>query len=66
MAYIAVDKEEMLTLPVAVARLSQGLSSVDYGLAMAGATIAFIPMLIFFIAFQKFFIKGISVGALKG
>jgi multiple sugar transport system permease protein len=56
----------MLTLPVAVSRLSQGLLSTNYGLAMAGATVAFIPMLIFFLVFQRFFVKGISVGALKG
>lgn len=60
------DKEIMLTLPVAVSRLSQGLGVTNLGLAMAGATVAFIPMLIFFIAFQRFFVKGISVGALKG
>ena len=60
------DKEHMLTLPVAVSRLSQGLGTTNFGLAMAGATVAFIPMLIFFIMFQRFFIKGISVGALKG
>ncbi|MBP1992459.1 carbohydrate ABC transporter permease [Paenibacillus eucommiae] len=60
------DKEHMLTLPVAVSRLSQGLGATNLGLAMAGATVAFIPMLIFFIVFQRFFVKGISVGALKG
>lgn len=60
------DQEHMLTLPVAVSRLSQGLGTTNFGLAMAGATVAFIPMLIFFILFQRFFVKGISVGALKG
>lgn len=63
---VVSDKEHMLTLPIAVSRLSQGLNSTNLGLAMAGATIAFIPMLIFFIVFQRFFVKGISVGALKG
>jgi len=63
---VVADAEKMLTLPVAVSRLSQGLLSTNYGLSMAGATIAFIPMLIFFLVFQRFFVKGISVGALKG
>ena len=63
---VVADAEKMLTLPVAVSRLSQGLLSTNYGLAMAGATVAFIPMLIFFLVFQRFFVKGISVGALKG
>lgn len=63
---VVVDKTEMLTLPVAVSRLAYGMSSVNLGLAMAGATVAFIPMLIFFLAFQRFFIKGLTVGSLKG
>ena len=33
---------------------------------MAGATVAFIPMLVVFVLFQRHFIKGISVGAIKG
>jgi len=63
---VVSDKANMLTLPVAVSRLSQGMGVTNTGLAMAGATVAFIPMLIFFILFQRFFVKGISVGALKG
>ena len=33
---------------------------------MAGATLAFIPMLLIFLFFQDYFIKGITVGAVKG
>ena len=63
---VVVDQEMMLTLPVAVSRLAYGLGMVDLGLVMAGATVAFIPMLVFFLIFQRYFIKGISVGAVKG
>ena len=43
-----------------------GWGSVDIGLGMAGATLAFIPMLLIFLFFQDYFIKGITVGAVKG
>lgn len=63
---VVVDRPDMLTLPVAVSKLAHGMSSINLGLAMAGATVAFIPMLVFFLAFQRFFIKGLTVGSLKG
>ena len=63
---VMINKETMLTLPVAVSRLVAGWGSVDIGLGMAGATLAFIPMLIIFLVFQDYFIKGITVGAVKG
>ncbi|MBD2846632.1 carbohydrate ABC transporter permease [Paenibacillus sp. IB182496] len=63
---VVIDRDIMLTLPVAIAKLAKGVASLNLGLAMAGATVAFIPMLIFFLAFQRFFIKGVMVGSLKG
>jgi multiple sugar transport system permease protein len=33
---------------------------------MAGATIAALPMIIVFIFFQRYFLKGITIGAVKG
>ena len=56
-----------MTLPVGVAKLTaSGVGSIDVGVGMAGATFAFIPMLLIFLLFQNYFIKGITVGALKG
>jgi multiple sugar transport system permease protein len=40
-------------------------SVINYGLAMAGATIGAIPVSVLFICFQKHFIKGITLGAVK-
>ena len=63
---LATD-EVWLTLPVGVAKLTaSGVGSIDIGVGMAGATFAFIPMLLIFLLFQNYFIKGITVGALKG
>jgi multiple sugar transport system permease protein len=61
-----VNREEMLTLPVGVSRLVSSLTSYDLGVAMAGATFAFLPMLVVFLLFQEYFVRGITLGALKG
>lgn len=63
---ILVTERNMFTLPVGVSKLVSNLSNYDLGLAMAGATFAFIPMLIVFLAFQDYFVKGITLGAVKG
>lgn len=63
---IIVNEEALQTLPVGVSKLVSGLTSYDLGVAMAGATVAFIPMLIVFLLFQEYFVKGITLGALKG
>lgn len=39
---------------------------INYGVLMAGASFADIPMIILFLKFQKNFIKGIIKGADKG
>ena len=53
------------TLPLGIATL-QGESSIDTGLLMAGAALAALPIIIVFLIFQKYFTKGITMGAVKG
>ena len=57
--------EEKWTLPLAIANM-QGEMSNDFGLIMAGAALAAIPIVVVFIAFQKYFTQGIAMGAVKG
>lgn len=40
--------------------------STDYGPLMAGASISAIPVIIIFLLFQRYFLRGLTVGALKG
>lgn len=40
--------------------------NVQYNLLMAASTLVVLPVLGLFLAFQKFFIEGVSVGAVKG
>jgi multiple sugar transport system permease protein len=62
---IVTNSSNMRTLPVGLALLQEELP-MQYGLLMAAATYAAIPMIVVFLMFQKYFLKGITVGALKG
>ena len=53
------------TISLGIATM-QGESSTDYGLLMAGAALASVPIIIVFLIFQKYFTKGITMGAVKG
>jgi ABC-type glycerol-3-phosphate transport system permease component len=43
----------------------QGLE-IEWGPVMAAATLTIIPMLIFYICLQKYFVQGMTSGAVKG
>ena len=63
--WVMLTSEEKWTLPLAIANM-QGEMSSDFGLIMAGAALASIPIIVVFIAFQKYFTQGIAMGAVKG
>ena len=54
-----------LTISLGIATL-QGEMSSDFGLIMAGAALAAVPIIVVFLAFQKYFTQGITMGAVKG
>lgn len=62
---IITRSTSMMTLPLGVATM-QGEYKTDYGVMMAGATLASGPMLAIFFLFQKAFTQGITLGAIKG
>jgi len=55
----------MMSLPLGVATL-KGEYTTPYGVLMAGAAFASIPMIAIFLLFQKSFTQGITMGAVKG
>jgi len=65
MQLIMLSSTSNLTISLGIAKL-QAENSTDFGLIMAGATLAAAPILIVFIALQKYFTKGITLGAVKG
>ena len=62
---VMLQSDTQWTLPLAISNL-QGEMSSDFGLIMAGAALAAVPIIIVFIAFQKYFTQGIAMGAVKG
>ncbi len=65
MQLIMLTSTKNLTIPLGIAKL-QAENAMDFGLIMAGASLAAIPIIIIFLIFQKYFTKGITMGAVKG
>ena len=65
MQLIMLSSTKNLTISLGIAKM-QAENSTDYGLIMAGAALASLPIIIVFIIFQKYFTKGITMGAVKG
>jgi multiple sugar transport system permease protein len=63
---VVSSSEQMYTLPVAVATFAIGQNATDYGLLMAGSTILVAPVLVVFLALQRYFRPGIATTGLKG
>jgi arabinosaccharide transport system permease protein len=62
---IALRSPEMFTLPIGLATLS-GLYKVEWGMIMAGAVLATLPILAIFMWAREQLITGLTSGALKG
>ena len=65
MQLIMLTSSSNLTISLGIATM-QAENSTDYGLIMAGASLAAIPIIVVFLIFQKYFTKGITMGAVKG
>ena len=65
LASLYVSKKQLKTLTVAISSLFSAQTS-DYTTAMAAIVCSVLPIAVLFIALQKYFIKGITVGAVKG
>ncbi|HJB00961.1 MAG TPA: carbohydrate ABC transporter permease [Candidatus Mediterraneibacter merdavium] len=62
---IMLNSRTKLTISLGIAKL-QAEMSTDFGLIMAGAALAAVPIITIFLMFQKYFTKGITMGAVKG
>ncbi len=62
---IALNRPQNYTLTVGVANL-QGEFMTDWGVIFAGAALAALPMIVFFLLFQRYFLEGVRMGAIKG
>lgn len=66
LALVFMRKDEVQTVPVVVAKIGGGSYIIPWGIYGASIVIATIPVIIMFMIFQKWFIKGITMGAVKG
>ena len=62
---IVLTKESMYTLPVGVNNL-QGMFSSNWRFIAAGSILSTVPIVVFFLFMQKYFISGENEGAVKG
>jgi ABC-type glycerol-3-phosphate transport system permease component len=60
---VATD-DSMKTLPVGLASLV-GQFNTDYGAQMAGALLSVLPVIVVFLSLQRYFIRGLTAGAVK-
>ncbi len=65
MSSLFVSTNRLKTLTVAIQSLFSAQSS-DYSTAFAAIVISVLPITILFVSLQKYFIKGMTVGAVKG
>ncbi|MFA5339027.1 MAG: carbohydrate ABC transporter permease [Candidatus Omnitrophota bacterium] len=61
---VIIYSSKMRTIPLALSVLN-GQFGTNFAMVMAGAVVATAPVLIVFIAFQKYFVKGIALTGLK-
>ena len=66
-ALVSLTEHELYTPPVALLNLRQGASgTIDYGLPAAGSVIAMVPCVVLFVVLRRYYVAGLSAGAVKG
>ena len=63
--FLVTNKESMYTIQVGL-KTFKFANSTLFAPMMAGATLSSIPMFILFFSLQKYFLEGVTVGAVKG
>lgn len=64
--YLVLDRTQYMTIPIHVQYLKGSYGSVDLGATMAVIMISIIPVIIVYLFCQKYIIKGVAAGAVKG
>ena len=64
--YLVLDTKKYKTISIAIQYLKGGYGSIDMGAMMAMLVLAIIPIIVFYLACQKYIIKGVVAGAVKG
>lgn len=64
--YLVLDRTKYMTIPIHIQYLKGSYGAVDLGATMAMVLMGIIPVIIFYLCCQKYIIKGVAAGAVKG
>ena len=64
--YLVLDRTKYLTIPIHIQYLKGSYGTVDLGATMALILLSIIPVIVFYLLCQKYIIKGVAAGAVKG
>ena len=64
--YLVLDRTKYMTIPIHVQYLKGSYGTVDLGATMAIIMISIIPVIVVYLFCQKYIIKGVAAGAVKG
>lgn len=65
LALVLISEKDSRTVPIGLMQF-QGEHASDYTVLMAGVAISIIPVLIIFLLLQRYFVTGLTAGAVKG
>ncbi|MFC0559138.1 carbohydrate ABC transporter permease [Halalkalibacter alkalisediminis] len=64
-AIIFIDSESLKTIPAGLMQFRDALET-NWGVLLAGLTISAAPIIILFLCMQKYFVRGLTSGSVKG
>ena len=64
--YLVLDRTQYMTIPIHIQYLKGSYGTIDMGATMALILLAIIPVVVFYLCCQKYIIKGVAAGAVKG
>lgn len=64
--YLVLDITKFRTLPIHIQYLKGSYGTVDLGATMALILLSIVPVIVFYLTCQKYIIKGVAAGAVKG
>ena len=64
--YLTLDLNKYSTIAITIQRMQGSYGRVDMGAIMASLVLAVIPIVVFYLSCQKYIIKGVAAGAVKG
>ncbi len=64
--YLVLDLNKYRTIPIHIQYLKGSYGTVDLGATMALIMLSIVPVIVFYLSCQKYIIKGVAAGAVKG